>query len=58
MAKNNQNKSSKAPNDLNSYEITGSVGKNSSEANNLIDKSMDAIRDNMYTKQLPNEKST
>lgn len=51
MAKNNRNKQPKARNDLNYYETTGSVAVNTSEANSIIDKSMEAVSENMLKKK-------
>lgn len=56
MAKNRQNKPSNDQNDFNNYEITGSVSAKKSEANAIIDKSMEAIENNISTQGFPEEK--
>ncbi len=50
MGKNNPKKSSRTLKKLNYFEATGSVGVNSSEANTIIDKSMEAVGDNILKK--------
>jgi hypothetical protein len=58
MAKNNQNKNPKALNEVNYYETTGSVSVEPTEANAIINKSMDALSDNLLKRKVQGNKNT
>jgi hypothetical protein len=51
MAKKNQKKYSNAANDINYYETLGSAVVNPDDANAVLDKSSDAVRQNIQTKK-------
>lgn len=58
MPKNNPKKSAKMLNKLNYFEANGSVAENLSEANTIVDKSMDAVSNNMMKKKAQRSDNT
>jgi hypothetical protein len=58
MAKNSRNPNAKVSDDLNYFETSGSVSVKPEEANELIDKSLDAMSDNLLKKKVPSSKNT
>lgn len=52
MTKNRKTRNADALKDVNNVEVTGSVSIRQDDANAIIDKSMDAIKENMLTEQI------